>query len=72
MAEYIFRSIEFKIKKQNKNCARRVLLYKVDGSIVGTNIVFIVEHGKGVNENAHPLAEKGEPKFSHVQTTVLL
>jgi len=36
---------------------------KADGSIVGTNLVFIGEHGPGVVKNTHPLAGKGEPAF---------
>lgn len=36
---------------------------KEDGSIIGTNIVFIGEHGEGVVKNTHPLAGKGEPRF---------
>ena len=34
-----------------------------DGSIVGTNIVFIGETGPGIVKNTHPLAGKGEPAF---------
>lgn len=36
---------------------------KQDGSIVGTNIVFIGEHGEGVVKNTHPLAGTREPAF---------
>ena len=36
---------------------------KQDGRIIGTNIVFIGEHGEGVVKNTHPLAGKGEPRY---------
>lgn len=36
---------------------------KQDGTVVGTNILFVGEHGAGVHKNTHPAAGKTEPLF---------